>query len=92
MTPDSIEKPRLATGVRLSFDKVRDRHVLLFPEGAIALNETAVQVLELCDGKRTIEDIADELSTRFGGADVHDDVENLLIQLANRGMVVDANA
>ena len=87
-----LNVPVLPNGFRLHFDKVRDRHVLLFPEGAIALNPTAVSVLELCDGKRTIEDIADELSARFGGADVHADVENLLIQLANRGMIVDANA
>jgi pyrroloquinoline quinone biosynthesis protein D len=87
-----LNVPVLPTGFRLHFDKVRDRHVLLFPEGAITLNETAVLVLELCDGKRTIEDIAGELGARFGGADVHADVENLLIQLANRGMVVDANA
>ena len=87
-----LNVPVLPNGFRLHFDKVRNQPVLLLPEGAIKLNETALQVLELCDGKRTIEDIADVLSARFGGADVHDDVENLLIQLANRGMVVDANA
>ena len=87
-----LETPVLPNGFRLHWDKTRERHVLLFPEGAVALSPSAVEVLELCDGKRTIEDIADELSARFGGADVHHDVENLLIQLANRGMVVDANA
>ena len=87
-----LNVPRLPVGFRLHWDKTRERHVLLFPEGAVALSPSAVEVLELCDGKRTIEDIADELSARFGGADVHADVENLLIQLANRGMIVDANA
>ncbi|HZQ02795.1 MAG TPA: pyrroloquinoline quinone biosynthesis peptide chaperone PqqD [Gaiellaceae bacterium] len=85
-----LDVPVLPNGFRLHWDKVRQRHVILYPEGALGLNETAVQVLELCDGKRTIEDIADELSARFGGADVHDDVENLLISLANIGMVKDA--
>jgi coenzyme PQQ biosynthesis protein PqqD len=65
--------------------------VLLFPEGAIGLNPTAAQVLALCDGKRSIEDIAAELSSRFGGADVLADVESLLLDLANRGMVMDAS-
>ena len=86
-----LETPVLPNGFRLHWDKVRNRHVLLFPEGAIGLNETAVQVLELCDGKRTIEDIAAELSARFGGAEVLADVEDLLLELANRGMVTDAN-
>jgi len=85
-----LDIPVLPNGFRLHWDKVRERHVILYPEGALALNDTAVQVLQLCDGKRTIENIADELSARFGGADVHDDVENLLISLANIGMVKDA--
>ncbi len=88
----SLNVPKLPNGFRLHWDRVRERYVLLFPEGAIGLNETAVQVLELCDGTRTIEEISDELSERFDGADVHDDVEELLLSLANRGMVVDANA
>ena len=86
----TLTVPALPPGFRLHWDKVRDRHVLLFPEGALGLNETAVHVLELCDGKRTIEEIAAELSPRFRNEDVLEDVENLLIALANRGMVIDA--
>jgi pyrroloquinoline quinone biosynthesis protein D len=87
-----LNVPKLPNGFRLHWDRVRERYVLLFPEGALGLNETAVQVLELCDGTRTIEEIAAELSQRFDGADVHDDVEELLLSLANRGMIVDAGA
>jgi pyrroloquinoline quinone biosynthesis protein D len=86
-----LDVPVLPNGFRLHWDKVRERHVILYPEGALGLNPTAVAVLELCDGKRTIEDISAELSARFGGADVHDDVENLLLSLANIGMVTDAS-
>ena len=35
-------------------------------------------MLELCDGERTIEDIANELSKTFNGADIHADVKTLL--------------
>jgi pyrroloquinoline quinone biosynthesis protein D len=88
----TLNVPALPNGFRLHWDRVRERHVLLFPEGALGLNPTAVAVLELCDGKRTIEDIADELSARFNGDDIHKDVENLLLALANRGMVIDAGS
>ena len=88
----TLNVPALPNGFRLHWDRVRERHVLLFPEGALGLNPTAVSVLELCDGKRTIEDIADELSARYNGADIHKDVENLLLALANRGMVIDAGS
>ncbi len=92
MTVATISTPKLPEGVRLRFDKVRDRHVLLYPEGAIALNPTAVSVLELCDGKRTVDEIAAELSAKYNGADVRSDVENLVEAIAARGLIVDADS
>jgi pyrroloquinoline quinone biosynthesis protein D len=91
MTATTIEKPRLATGVRLAFDKVRDRHILLYPEGVVTLNETAVAVLELCDGERTIGDIAAQLGSQFQeNPDLRADVEQLIGAIAARGLVIDA--
>jgi pyrroloquinoline quinone biosynthesis protein D len=87
----AFQRPRLATGVRLHHDKVREQHVLLFPEGALVLNETAVEVLELCDGERTLDDIAGVLSERYEGAEVKDDVSELLDGIGERGLVVEAD-
>ena len=56
------------------------------------LNETAAHVLELCDGERTLEEIAAALSERYAGADVTDDVRELLGGMGERGLVVDAGA
>ena len=91
MTETILSRPQLAPGVRLRWDEVRERHVLLYPEGALTLNETAANVLELCDGERTIDDIAQELSSRYDGADVRSDVESLVGAIAGRGLVVDAD-
>jgi pyrroloquinoline quinone biosynthesis protein D len=87
-----MTRPRLATGARLRYDEVREEHVLLIPEGAVRLNPTAAEVLELCDGERTLEAIVDALSARYDGADVHDDVHELVDAMAQRGVVVDAAA
>jgi pyrroloquinoline quinone biosynthesis protein D len=87
----AFTRPTLATGVRLRHDKVRDQTVLLFPEGALVLNDTAIEVLELCDGERTLDDIAAVLSERYEGADVKDDVAELLGGIGERGLVVDAD-
>jgi pyrroloquinoline quinone biosynthesis protein D len=92
MTESAIWKPRLATGVRLQWDRVRERHVLLYPEGALALNPTAADVLGLCDGERTVDDIAAELSARYDGSPVGDDVARLVSAIADRGLVIDADA
>jgi pyrroloquinoline quinone biosynthesis protein D len=88
----TLDRPQLAVGVRLHWDRVRDRHVLLYPEGALTLNQTAVDVLQLCDGERTLDAIAATLGERYSGADVRDDVEELLQAIAQRGLVVDAGA
>jgi pyrroloquinoline quinone biosynthesis protein D len=90
VTELELSRPQLAAGVRLHWDGVRERHVLLFPEGALALNNTAADVLELCDGRRSLDDIAQELSERYSGADVGGDVTELLTAIAARGLVVDA--
>jgi len=84
--------PRLVTGARLSYDDVREEHLLLVPEGAVRLNPTAVAVLELCDGERSVDDILTVLSERYGGADVGDDVRGLVDAMGKRGLLIDASA
>ena len=90
MSVPLMSRPALAAGVRLHWDRVRERHVLLFPEGALALSPTAYEVLELCDGDRSLDEIAATLSERYSGADVRADVEELLAAIAQRGLVIDA--
>jgi pyrroloquinoline quinone biosynthesis protein D len=85
-----LTRPRLVTGARLRYDQVREEHVLLIPEGAVRLNPTAVAVLELCDGERSLDDIVGALSARYEGADLRDDVVELVDAMAQKGLVVDA--
>jgi pyrroloquinoline quinone biosynthesis protein D len=85
-----MTRPRLVTGARLRYDEVREEHLLLIPEGAVRLNPTAAEVLELCDGERSLDDIVGTLSARYEGADVRDDVLELVNAMAQRGLVVDA--
>jgi pyrroloquinoline quinone biosynthesis protein D len=87
-----MTRPRLVTGARLRYDEVREEHVLLVPEGAVRLNRTAAEVLELCDGERSLDDISGALSARYDGADLRDDVRGLLDAMTQRGLVVDAAA
>ena len=79
-------RPRLRRGVRLSFDQVRNTHVLLFPEGVLVPNATAAAILELCDGESTVEDIASELSERYQGV-LASDIADVLTRLAERRVV-----
>jgi pyrroloquinoline quinone biosynthesis protein D len=85
-----MTRPRLVTGARLRYDEVREEHVLLIPEGAVRLNPTAAEVLGLCNGERSLDDIVGALSARYQGADLGADVHELLHAMAQRGLVVDA--
>lgn len=58
-------RPRVAAGARLQADRVTGRMVLLFPEGMLQLNPTGTAILELCDGRRTVADVAAALAGRF---------------------------
>lgn len=87
-----MTRPRLATGARLRYDEVREEHLLLVPEGVVRLNRTATEVLELCDGERSLDEIVGALSARYDRADLRDDVRGVVDALAGRGLVVDAAA
>jgi pyrroloquinoline quinone biosynthesis protein D len=87
-----VTRPRLVTGARLRYDEVREEHVLLVPEGVVRLNRTAAEVLELCDGERSLDDIVGALSARYEGSDLRGDVEALVDGMTQRGLVVDAAA
>jgi pyrroloquinoline quinone biosynthesis protein D len=85
-----MTRPRLVTGARLRYDEVREEHLLLIPEGAVRLNPTAAEVLALCDGERSLDDIVGALSARYEGTDLRDDVVELVDAMAQKGLVVDA--
>lgn len=79
--------PRVAAKARLQWDGVRNRHILLFPEGLVALNPTAAEILGLCDGRRTVDEIVATLIGKYESQDITADVQELLAGLAAKGLV-----
>ena len=55
---------------------MRKRPVLLYPEGAVLLNDTGAAILELVDGQRSVGDIARVLSEQYNGAGSADPTED----------------
>ena len=68
MCIDDAWKPRLAARARLKFDPIANNEMLLFPEAALALNETGAAILRLCDGALSINEIVDQLSKKYDNA------------------------
>ena len=83
----STNRPQLARQARLEWDPVRERQVLLAPEGVLVLNQTGAIILGLCDGERTVGEIVDELRGRYRRV-AGDEVGDFLARLASRRLVV----
>lgn len=86
--PEESSLPRLATGCRWSGEgKVR---TLLFPEGALRLQDTGREILERCDGQHTVLQIVQELQGKFDQTDpekIRSDVFTFIERLQQKGVV-----
>ena len=85
-TCSGADRPRLAPHVRLTYDRARQRHVLLTPETVTLLNGTGAAILELCDGERTVTEILAELGGRYDSV-ADDEVRLFLSGLLRRRYV-----
>ncbi|MFG1347604.1 pyrroloquinoline quinone biosynthesis peptide chaperone PqqD [Xanthobacter autotrophicus DSM 431] len=68
---------------------MRSRHVLLAPERAFDIDETAATVLELVDGTRTCGEIVDALAARYDEKRevIADDVRDMIGDLIARRVI-----
>lgn len=91
--PSDTSQPRLATGCRWGASTNTgsgEIRVILFPEGAIKLQGTGLQVLERCDGQRTFGEIIAELQEQFSAAEpekIRSDISAFLEQLQKKRIV-----
>ncbi len=80
-------RPHLSVQARLQWDSVRERQVLLMPEGVLVLNATAAAILALCDGQRNVSTIAADLSAQYNRV-VDQEVLTFLNRLIQKKVLV----
>ncbi|HMI88958.1 MAG TPA: pyrroloquinoline quinone biosynthesis peptide chaperone PqqD [Polyangiaceae bacterium] len=83
---------RLAPKARLRFDRLRQQHMLLYPERGIVLSATAADVVALLDDTCEVKSIVEQLVAKYGEANraaIARDVLELLRDLAGRGLVAE---
>jgi coenzyme PQQ biosynthesis protein PqqD len=85
--------PKLHKKARLRFDRHSGKHMLIYPERGLELNESATAIAKKCDGTRSIAQIIDELSAEFGDSSetreaIHADVTTFLRDLRDKGLLV----
>jgi pyrroloquinoline quinone biosynthesis protein D len=85
-------RPVLPRHARLKFDETRQVWVILAPERVLAPDEIAVEVLQLCDGVRSVSAMVDQLAEKYRAdrADIAVDVIAMLQDLADKGFLTEA--
>jgi pyrroloquinoline quinone biosynthesis protein D len=81
MTPELNSRPRLAMGCRLN-EKDQQSRVLHMPEKALRLSGPSLEIIERCDGKRTVQEIISELQKLYSKAEPLKVESDILIYLA----------
>ena len=81
MKPELSAIPRLAPGVRLNEKSQRER-LLLMPERALKLLGPSLEIVERCDGKHSVEQIAEALHGLYNKAEPQRITDDLLGYLA----------
>jgi coenzyme PQQ biosynthesis protein PqqD len=76
--------------VRLRLDRISGKHLLLRPEKGFELQGSSLEIVRLCDGAQTVDAIIDQLAAAYpdvSRAQIAEDVQRLLGQLAERGLI-----
>jgi pyrroloquinoline quinone biosynthesis protein D len=101
-----IRRPVFVPHARYRWDRLREQHQIVFPEGILVLNETAAAIVQLCDGRSTAE-LVSALREQFADdgplaspngtptrrseqTTLEDDIQNFLERLTKKGLLRDA--
>src|ERR1700753_357783 len=89
---NEASKPVLPRHAKLKFDETRQGWVILAPERVLAPDEIAVEVLQLCDGVRSVAEMADQLAQKYTAPReaILTDVIGMLQDLADKGFLTEA--
>jgi pyrroloquinoline quinone biosynthesis protein D len=72
---------------RLQWEESQQKHVILYPEGMVELNGPAAEILKLCDGTRTLDQIVVELEQKFETSGLHDDILEMVESALENGWI-----
>ena len=82
-------RPRLAKRARLQIDARTGKPVLLHQEAVMVLNQTGYEILQLCDGTLTLQEILQDLENQYPAAKsvVSLEVLEYLKAISQRGLI-----
>jgi pyrroloquinoline quinone biosynthesis protein D len=63
---------------RLQWEEAQQKYVILYPEGMVELNLPSAEILKLCDGRHSAEQIVQALEAQFGQTGLQNDIYGFL--------------
>ena len=81
MKPELTATPKLASGVRLNEKNQLPRQLLL-DKGTMRISGPSLEIVQLCDGQHTVQQIAEKLHALYSKAEPQRVTDDLLGYLA----------
>ena len=82
-----MENIKLNPNFQFQWEEKQNCYVLLYPEGMVQLNQSAGEILNLCDGNSNIEKINKTLCEKFEVEDLTQDIQSFLEEAKNRNWI-----
>lgn len=78
----------LSSQYRLQWQENRRLYTLLYPEGIIELNDSATEILQLCNGKNSFNDIVTHLQNKYSHQDLSKEIAEFLDEIFEKGWII----
>lgn len=94
MTVTETTVPVLPRHVKLRHDEARKRWVMLAPERVLVPDETALEIVRLCDGEVNVAQIVETLAEKYNATVdmIGNDVTAMLQDLADKGFLIESGS
>jgi len=79
---------RMNAMFRLQWEEAQQAYVLLYPEGMVRLNQSASEILKLCDGTRNLLQLVADLEAAFETTGLAADVAAFVDHAKGRGWLI----
>jgi pyrroloquinoline quinone biosynthesis protein D len=87
MTIDPNQPIKFSALHRLQWEEAQQKHVILYPEGMVELNQSSAEILKLCDGSRILAQIVNELEEKFATTGLTNDITAFLEVALKNGWI-----
>ena len=86
---DGETTPKLPRHVKLRHDAGRERWIMLAPERVLQPDDVSVEILKLCDGSRSIDELSQVLAAEYSAPvdEIRKDVIEFVQDMADKGYI-----